>query len=183
MSHKEQLEFCDRVKSTFPDYFNKSRVLEIGSRNLNGSIRGLFTECDYVGIDCMKGKDVDVVCLAHKYEDDQESFDVVCCAESLEHDPYAPQTILSMLSFLKSGGLFFCTCASTGRKEHGTVRQKKSWKLCGPDHKYYKNVKLSTLVQWMLYCGFDFDSLHYEYNESSSDLYCYAIKAISPHSF
>lgn len=182
MSHKESSHFCITVKSKFPEFFTDTRVLEVGSRNINGSIRGLFRECKYVGIDCMKGKDVDIVCLAHKYEDRPESFDVVCSTNVFEHDPHGPTTVLSMLRYLRPGGLYFSTCASTGHKEHGTNRQNKKWKLCGPDHNYYKNVKLSTLVQWMLYCGFDFDSLHYEYNETAKDLYCYAIKVKSPRS-
>lgn len=178
MSHPEQQEFCKRVKTIYPRFFNRVDVLEVGSRNLNGTVRDLFFECRYVGIDCMKGKNVDVVTLAHEYDADAGSFDVVCSLETFEHDPFCPTTITSMLRLLRPGGLFFVTCASKGRKEHGTNRQQgKEWKLCGPNHDFYRNIDHRNLMRWLTHSGYDFDTILVEYNKGPCDLYCYGIKS------
>lgn len=70
-------------------------VLEVGSCDVNGSVRGLFKGChSYLGIDVADGPGVDVVYVAnrpgllHEYEDDglrQAAFDVVVSTEMLEH--------------------------------------------------------------------------------------------------
>src|SRR5215831_11662977 len=67
LMHPEQRAFCDRVKNLFPDKFTNQDVLEIGSQNINGSIRELFTGGNYLGIDLGCGKDVDLVCHGRDY--------------------------------------------------------------------------------------------------------------------
>lgn len=39
MSHQSQIDFVAGVKNRFPDYFTDKKVLEIGSLDINGSIR------------------------------------------------------------------------------------------------------------------------------------------------
>jgi hypothetical protein len=51
MSHFEQLEFLAEVKNIFPDYFEKKKVLEIGSLNINGTVRDFFDNCNFIGLD------------------------------------------------------------------------------------------------------------------------------------
>jgi hypothetical protein len=46
--HTEQRAFCERVKNLFPGKFINQDVLEIGSQNINGSIRELFTGGKYL---------------------------------------------------------------------------------------------------------------------------------------
>jgi len=161
------------VKQFFPQYFENSRVLEIGSRNVNGSLRELFSECEYIGVDCEKADGVDVVCLGHNFREKPESFDVVCAAETFEHDPFARRTIQAMLTHLRPEGLIFTTCASTGRKEHGTIRQGEDY---GPYPEYYCNVEMNRFAQWLFATDSSFRDLHLEYREQPGDLYCYAIK-------
>ena len=67
MAHREQRFFCEAVRNTFPQYFNGKKVLEVGSLDINGSIRDLFQNCEYTGIDLGEGKGVDVICPGHLY--------------------------------------------------------------------------------------------------------------------
>jgi hypothetical protein len=39
MAHLEQKVYIKSIKDKFPYYFNNTKVLEIGSLNINGSIR------------------------------------------------------------------------------------------------------------------------------------------------
>ena len=68
MSHFQQQEFFKRVKNHFPNYFNDVKVLDIGSLDINGNIKHLFSHpYYYVGLDLANGPNVDVVCPGHLY--------------------------------------------------------------------------------------------------------------------
>lgn len=121
MSHYEQVLFCEEVKKRFPSFFGGTRVLDIGSLDINGSNRYLFEGCSYIGLDIGKGPNVDVVCIAHEFEEPDGSFDVVLSTNCFEHDRYFPKTIANMVRLVRSGGLMFFTCKTTGGGEHGTV--------------------------------------------------------------
>lgn len=45
MSHPEQMNFVKELKNKFANYFIDSKVLEIGSLNINGTIRNFFERC------------------------------------------------------------------------------------------------------------------------------------------
>ncbi len=55
MAHPAQQEFCHEVKLRFPQLFQDTRVLEVGSRNINGSVRDEFLNSDYIEIDVEAG--------------------------------------------------------------------------------------------------------------------------------
>jgi SAM-dependent methyltransferase len=124
MAHPEQLEFIQLVKNQFPERFVRNRVLEIGSLDINGTIRSFFTECDYIGLDIAEGKGVDVVCEGQKYDAPDASFDVVISCEVMEHNPYWKETMDNMIRLTRPGGLVIMSCATLGRREHGTARSK-----------------------------------------------------------
>jgi SAM-dependent methyltransferase len=174
MAHPAQQEFCRQVKNRFGEFFRNVRVLEMGARDVNGSVREAFVECEYVGVDCEAGKGVDVVCLGHAYEDRPESFDVICALETFEHDPHAEQTIAGMLELLKVGGLFFMTCAGEGRAEHGTRRTGKRY---GPEADFYRNVTLEQFWEWIHTGGIRFQEVYLKHNRTNCDLYFFGIKA------
>lgn len=82
-------------------------VLEVGARNVNGSIRSLFPPAGYLGIDLVAGPGVDRVLDILKAGDQFNSaFSTVVCCETLEHikEPWAAIDIMAMA--LKPGGLF-----------------------------------------------------------------------------
>ena len=61
-------------------------VLEVGSLNVNGSVRPLFTSSAYIGVDMREGPDVDFVMNAHDLRFPDRSASVVISCEMLEHD-------------------------------------------------------------------------------------------------
>ena len=84
-----------------------NRVLEIGAWNINGGVRQFFKDADeYIGIDPMGGKGVDLKISSYEIPKyfKKESFDLILCLETLEHDPYFEYTVQLMLDYLKPGG-------------------------------------------------------------------------------
>jgi SAM-dependent methyltransferase len=122
MAHKTQLDFVRSVSRSLPEYFLQQRVLEVGSLDINGSIRQFFDRCDYTGIDVASGPGVDQVCLGHEFKAPEASFDVTVSCECFEHNPYWRETLANMIRLTRPGGLILLTCATTGRLEHGTTR-------------------------------------------------------------
>jgi len=173
MAHPAQHEFCQEVKQRFPRAFRGRRVLEVGARNVNGSVRDEFEDCFYVGVDSEAGEGVDVVCLAHDYEGNPASFDTVYTTETLEHDPHAEKTLAHMLRLLKPGGLLFGTCAGEGRAEHGTRRTGKRY---GPQPDFYRNVSVGQIVDWLRATDTPLQELHVRHNPEAHDLYFFAVK-------
>lgn len=177
--HREAYEFVARVRDAVPDLFVNKKVLEFGSLNVNGTVRGLFANCTYVGVDAVPGPCVDVVCLAHQFSIPdtmrgtvQAPFDVLVSCELFEHDPYLEQTIKRGLSLLKSRGLFVFTCAGPGRAEHGTRRTEDAGGTWGPNPDYYRNVTAAELVRIL---DDRFVHLTLEYGRGTEDLYCFGV--------
>lgn len=176
MAHKQQFDYISNLKQKFPNFFTNTSVLEIGSLDLNGSIRGFFHNCFYIGLDLELGPGVDVACIGHEYKIPNNTFDFVVSTECFEHDPYWLKTFSNMIRMCRVNGLVVFTCATTGRAEHGTIRQdpgtspfsvNKGWD-------YYKNLTQED------FSVFDFDVIFSEYqfetNDESHDLYFYGIK-------
>lgn len=142
MAHPIQKQWCENIRQKFPEYFKDKRVLDVGSLDVNGNNKYLFTNCEYVGLDVVPGKNVDVVCVAHEYESDP--FDVTLSTNALEHDMYYKLTLQNMFKLLKPGGLMFFSVAyswpehgtkRTSPQNSGTSRMGKKWE------NYYKNLK------------------------------------------
>jgi SAM-dependent methyltransferase len=177
MAHEQQFNYIQKLKSKYPTYFSNKKVLEVGSLNINGTIRILFTECDYLGIDVGPGKDVDLVCEGQNLDHPNETYDTVCSCECFEHNPYWIETFNNMYRMTKSGGLVFMTCATTGRKVHGTssVSPQDSPLTVDKGWDYYKNLTVEDFMQ-----NIDISNmfLEYEFELGSPvlDLYFYGIK-------
>lgn len=87
----------------------ETRVLELGSYNVNGSVRKLFTG-EYVGIDRKEGPGVDEVMYASALSFPDGSFDTVISTSQLEHDPTFWLTLAEVARVLRTGGHFIlCT--------------------------------------------------------------------------
>ena len=147
MAHPEQRNYMGAVKNRFPDKFTNCRVLDIGSLDINGNNRYLFSNYTYVGVDIGAGKNVDVVCRGHEYKDDQP-FDIVISSECFEHDEFWNLTIQNAINLLKPGGLLLFTCATTGRPEHGTRRTtpQDSPFTSQIENDYYMNLTVKDIV-------------------------------------
>lgn len=177
MSHHYQREFVEITKSLFPEMFAGRKVLEIGSLDINGTIRGLFENCDYTGLDIAPGPGVDMVCEGQKYEAPSASFDVVISCEVMEHNPFWDDTLKNMIRLLRPGGLMVMSCATTGRKEHGTTRSDPAASPLTIEHgwEYYRNLTEKDIVRKtdlssLSACGF-------ATNWDAWDLYFLGVKA------
>lgn len=183
MSHPQQQQYCQSVKAKFPFHFRNCKVLDVGSLNINGHNRDLFTNCEYTGLDIAPGSNVDVVSKAHEFVSPYQ-FDTIISTEMLEHDPYWQESIRNMVNHLKPGGLLLLTCAGPGRPEHGT---RKDQPACSPltvnsnisvDGKswadYYQN--LSPLDLGMVLGEFQWSHGEYSSNTEVHDTYFYGIK-------
>lgn len=177
MAHPAQLNFIRSVKSTFPTFFQDKKVLEVGSLDINGSVRSFFANCDYTGIDVGEGKGVDLVCEGQKYEAPESSFDVTISCECFEHNPEWKATFANMIRLAKSNSLVIMTCATTGRPEHGTTRTSPadSPLTIGKGWEYYKNL---TVADFEMHFDFPvlFTSYGFSVNSSAKDLYFWGIR-------
>lgn len=96
-------------------------VLEIGSLNINGSIRQYFNDAiEYIGIDLQKGDGVDRIMNAHNISKVWNSFtfNTVICLETLEHDLKPWITITTMRKVLKQGGILLVSTPTFGFPLH-----------------------------------------------------------------
>jgi len=97
------LEYC---RDKYPKHFNDCSVLEIGSLNINGSVRPYFKGCEHIGLDWRPGNNVDIVALAHEIRFEKKFKTLISCS-MLEHDPYWEKSLLNMIDLLaEDGGLF-----------------------------------------------------------------------------
>ena len=120
--HAEARQFVQRASQLFPDNFADCKVLEVGSLNVNGSIRDLFTDCDYTGIDLMDGPGVDAVCHLNTWNAEPESYQTVISLEAMEHDRHWKESLKRMYDLTAPRGMLLMTCAGPERAEHGTTK-------------------------------------------------------------
>lgn len=144
MSHDEQTAFLTAVAHANRDIVRGGRVLEIGSYDVNGTVRASFAGAgEYVGVDLTEGPGVDLVAFGHEVDLPDSSFDLALSGECFEHDPHWLATFNNMVRLTRPGGVVAFTCASHGRPEHGTKRtevaQSPGTQSRGLD--YYRNLE------------------------------------------
>jgi SAM-dependent methyltransferase len=99
------------------------QVLEVGARNVNGSVRDLVQALQpkrYLGVDLVLGSGVDEVCDAVHLIDrfGQQSFDLVLSTEMLEHVRDWRAVIHNIKHVLRAGGWVYLTTRSEGFPYH-----------------------------------------------------------------
>jgi len=146
----EPMIFCLEVKGKFPFWphpspFHMATVLDIGSLDINGNNRYLFTECGYTGVDTVPGPNVNVVSSFMHFAKQmpEKSFDTIICTEMLEHDREWQESLFHMKQLLKPGGLLIITCATGNRPEHWILDRKPV-----TANKYKASLTLDDLPQW-----------------------------------
>ena len=104
--------------------FKGKRVLEVGSKYVNGSVRPFVEKFlspkEYVGVDVEPGKYVDVVLPAERLLEHfgERSFDVVISTELLEHVRDWRLVINDMKKILNLNGYMYITSRSCGFHYH-----------------------------------------------------------------
>lgn len=93
-----------------------SNILDIGSRDVNGTLRSVKpAHAGYLGVDMQAGPGVDlVVDDPHALPFAEQSFHVVVSTSCLEHDPMFWLTFAEMVRVVKAGGLIYINAPSNG---------------------------------------------------------------------
>jgi SAM-dependent methyltransferase len=115
--HQSIMAFVQRA--ILPEHIRGKRVLEVGSRNINGSAREYVETLGpemYLGIDINEGPGVNVVMdisnvntLGFQYP-----LDVIITTEMLEHAKDWKAAIMNMKGLLPPGGMIILTTRSVG---------------------------------------------------------------------
>lgn len=122
MCHTTVIEFF--IETTNPNEFKGKKVLEVGSKYINGSVRPFIERFlkpkKYIGIDIEPGKFVDIVLPAEKVVEyfGREKFDVVIATEVLEHVRNWKLVISNLKEVLKKNGYIYITTRSKGFPYH-----------------------------------------------------------------
>ena len=122
MCHVAVIEFF--IENVEKEEFWNKRVLEVGSKYVNGSVRPFIERfCspkEYLGIDIEYGRFVDLILPAEKLVDcfGPESFDVVIATELLEHVQNWRLVVSNLKDVLKRGGHIYITTRSRGFPFH-----------------------------------------------------------------
>jgi SAM-dependent methyltransferase len=174
--HDQARKFTLYVKSKFPQFFDNYKfVLDVGSADINGNNMFLFSNCIYLANDVVGARNVTIVSETRNLPFSDASFDVIVSTECFEHDMYYQESIDKIIKLLKPGGLFFFTCATTGRPEHGTSRSSPYDSMTAFYNtewaNYYKNLTdddINIRDSFETYCFYT--------NEESCDLYFWGVK-------
>ena len=184
MAHIQQFQFFKAVANRYPNFFLGGRAAEIGSLDINGSIRDFFKCNEYIGFDVSAGAGVDEIQQGQLISSPTGHFDVAISAECFEHNPFWVETFANMLRMTKPGGLIIFSCATTGRQEHGTARTSPadSPLTAGLGWNYYKNLDAYDFMETFNLAGW-FDGFHFLMCPQTFDLYFYGLRSDAEHDF
>ncbi len=161
--HAEVMRWVEMVRVGISG-IEELRVLELGSRDVNGSPRRLFDGCkEYVGVDLEPGPGVDVVMDCRAY-DGERRFDVCLCLEAMEHEKEPTVFIRAAGAALRRHGLLILSAAAPPRMPHSC-----DGKRVGTE--YYTNIQ-SEYLKIMLR---EWSDVTVEYNSKHGDVYATAI--------
>lgn len=165
--HPEAYEFVEQCRAKLGD-ISMCRVVELGSRDVNGSPRSLFTgAASYLGIDSSPGPGVDVVEDAADWQPDGE-YDIIICMETFEHTPRWVDILDVIVRALRYEGWCILTMATDPREPHS----------CTPGNdpplaanEWYQNVSLSMLKLALQMRNFHIEEIR---THPRGDLYAFA---------
>lgn len=164
--HPQAYEFVAAAKIAFVEN-EPQTVVELGSYNVNGSVRPLFEHSKYVGVDSRPGRGVDIVADATEWTE-AENVDVVVTTEMLEHCTKPKAVISNARKMLKAGGLFIATMAAPERNPHSCNGDP----VIPPDE-HYANIAPDELRSWL---GRGWEILDLQHYPDRGDLYVVARK-------
>ena len=99
--HEQSKQLMKRFASTVP---KDAHILDVGSRDVNGTFREFFPENPYVGIDIEAGDGVDIVVPPYNYPFPDNHWDVIISGSTLEHVRHPWRWMKEVARILKPGG-------------------------------------------------------------------------------
>ena len=142
-------KYCEK------DIENK-KILDVGSYDVNGTMKPIFEKGNYVGLDMEKGPNVDVVGVSHKIPFTEEEFDIVISSSCFEHDDMFWVSFTEMCRVLKPGGYMYVQAPSNG-PYHG-------WP--GDNWRFYED-SWKALEKWGKQCGYEIELVESYISEPS----------------
>lgn len=144
-------------------------VLDIGGRNLNGSVRSLFVDAEvYTSIDLYEGPGVDIVADAADWTPDR-LYDCVVSCEVFEHAERWHDICVTAYRALRAGGTFVATMAGPDRGAHSGIDG-----FALREGEYYENVEPGDLHDVLMACGFT--QVLVDRRTAPADVRCWAVK-------
>jgi hypothetical protein len=144
-------------------------VLDLGGRDINGSIRGLLPHAQWDGLDIVEGPGVDIVRDATlDWPENFKLYDMIITTELFEHVEDWRGVIRTCSQALSNGGeeILFITCASTGRRPHGA-----SGEMDPPPGEWYQNIDPDEMRRQL---SKFFAHFEVTYNPNPGDIYAWA---------
>ena len=163
--HNSALESFNNFKSVYLSELRnkKFKLIDVGSLSVNSNIKNsLEDNIEYVGIDIVKGENVDVVLNnPYKFPFEDKSIDVVISISNFEHTEFFWLTYLEILRVLKDDGLFFLNAPSNSKYHR---HETDNWRFY-PD-------SIISLQKWGEYNNFEPQVLeHYTNIEKGRDIW------------
>jgi len=127
------------------------KILDVGSYDVNGTMKPIFEKGQYVGLDMEAGPNVDIDGVSHDIPIEKDEFDIVISSSCFEHDDMFWISFQEMCRVLKPGGYMYVQAPSNG-PYHG-------WP--GDNWRFYID-SWKALEKWGKKLGFDIELVeHY----------------------
>ena len=114
--HPSAMQAATEFFAKFSHEFVEPTIVEIGSQNVNGSIKDVAPPSNYVGLDFQKGDGVNIILQdAYSFPLPDNHADIVVTSSCFEHSEMFWLTFLEGVRILKPKGLFYINAPSTGQ--------------------------------------------------------------------
>lgn len=151
--HDEAYSFADaaiKLVKSLSWKFEGFHVLDVGGRNINGTIKNLFSSGDiFTALDLFDDEGVDIVADFSQPDivdilDINSKFDITFSTEVLEHAKYWRTIVSNMARATKDNGWIIITCATKDRHRHSAI---DGHQLSDDEEEYYQNVDIDDFSQ------------------------------------
>lgn len=113
--HPSAIQGAKDFFQRFQGEFENPTIVEIGSQNVNGSLRDVAPPSKYIGLDFQKANGVDIVLEnPYKFPIEDGIADMVITSSCFEHSELFWLTFLEGVRILKTNGLFYINAPSAG---------------------------------------------------------------------
>lgn len=140
------------------DNIENKKVLDVGSYDVNGTMKPIFEKGQYIGLDMEEGPNVDVVGVSHNIPFGEDEFDIVISSSCFEHDDMFWISFQEMCRVLKPGGYMYIQAPSNG-PYHG-------WP--GDNWRFYID-SWKALEKWGKRLGYEVDLVDHYIDETTPD--------------